>query len=93
MAEAWIIENRTASYREAAELFGLSHNQIRARIANRYGSLAQARLDPPMARDPRRILGPVRRCICCGVSANIDRGARICDPCTRKNAKLHDGGV
>lgn len=95
-AEAWIIETPDATYRDAAATFGVTHNAIRARISNKYGSLAEARLLVDagiLPRDPRRVLKAIRRCMRCGVSGNIDQGHRMCNGCKKEIAKLHDGGV
>ena len=95
-AEAWIITTPDATYAEAARLHGVTHNSLRARISNKYGSLAAARLmrDAGVLKpDAGRVLRPVRRCMRCGVSSNMDRNQRICDKCTAQIAKLHDGGV
>lgn len=95
-AEAWIIESPNATYRDAAATFGVTHNAIRARVSNKYGSLAEARLlrdAGEIQRDPRRVLKPIRRCIRCGVSSNIEQGLRMCACCRKEVGKLHDGGV
>jgi len=95
-AEAWIIATPDATYAEAARMHGGTPNSLRARISNKYGSLAAARLmrDAGVLKpDAGRVLRPVRRCMRCGVSANIDRNQRICDKCTAQIAKLHDGSV
>lgn len=95
MAEAWIIQNPTATYRDAAMLFGLTHNNVRARISNKYGSLAEARLAGPelVGRDPRRVMKAVRRCMRCGTSSSIEPGRRMCVCCAKEVAMIHDGGV
>lgn len=95
MAEQWIIENTAATYRDAAMMFGLTHNNVRARIANKYGSLAEARQRGPelVGRDPRRVMKAVRRCMRCGISANIEQGRRMCDCCSKEVARIHDGTV
>lgn len=90
-AEAWIIATRDATYREAAANFGVTHNSIRARIANKYGSLAEARNQP--ARDPRRRLIPILRCMRCQKTANIEPGFRMCACCRKEVARIHEGGV
>ena len=90
-AERWIIQTKNATYRQAAKLFGLSHNSIRARIEHKYGSLASARRWPMV--DAGRVLKPVRRCICCGVSSAMDQNQRICNNCKSKNERIHDGWV
>lgn len=90
-AELWIIQTKDATYRQAAKLFGLSHNSIRARIEHKYGSLASARRWPMV--DTGRVLKPVRRCICCGVSSAMDQNQRICNNCKSKNERIHDGWV
>lgn len=95
-AEAWIIATTAATYAQAAARFGLTHNAIRARISNKYGSLAMARLMREAAilkPDAGRVLQPVRRCMCCRKSGNMDRNQRICDSCKSQSAKLHDGRV
>lgn len=92
-AEAWIIATRDATYREAAANFGVTHNAIRARIANKYGSLAEARNEPERYRDARRRLIPVLRCIRCRETANIEQGLRMCACCRKEVAKIHEGGV
>ena len=95
-AEAWIIENYGARYADAAERWGVTQNAIRSRIANKYGSLSAARLmrDAMILKPDRgRTMRPVRRCICCGISAGMDRNQRICDTCQTKNARVHDGRV
>lgn len=95
-AEAWIIANATATYAQAARVHGVTSNSLRSRISNKYGSLAAARLmrDAGVLKPDRgRILGPVRRCMRCRVSANMDRSQRICDKCTAEIGKLHDGWV
>lgn len=93
LAEAWVIENITATYRDAACMFNVSHNQIRARIVNKYGSLGEARNIPPAPREPGRIIRAVRRCLRCGVSSNIEPGLRMCPCCRKEVAKIHEGGV
>ena len=90
-AERWIIQTKDATYRQAAKLFGLSHNSIRARIEHKYGSLTYARRG--MMFKKVRVLKPVRRCICCGVSSAMDRNQRICNNCKSKNEGIHDGWV
>ncbi|MTH65060.1 hypothetical protein [Paracoccus shanxieyensis] len=95
-AEAWIIATPEATYASTAEAFGLGPQSIRARILNRYGSLAAARLahaNGEAAVYQKRILGPVRRCIRCGKSSVIDQGRRMCDPCGADVARIHDGAV
>ncbi|MEF9602731.1 hypothetical protein O4J55_10395 [Paracoccus sp. PXZ] len=95
-AEAWIIATPDATYAEAARMHGVTHNSLRARISNKYGSLAAARLmrDAGVLKpDAGRVLRPVRRCMRCGVSANIDHGLRMCSACRKEVAQLHDGGV
>lgn len=95
-AEAWIISEPSATYADAAQMFGVTHNSLRARISNKYGSLAAARLmrDAGAIRpDAGRVLRAVRRCMRCGVSANMDRNQRRCDKCSAEVAKLHDGRV
>ena len=99
-AEAWIIATPEATYASTAEAFGLGPQSIRARILNRYGSLAAARLahaNGEAAVYQKRILGPVRqqlrRCIVCGMPSVMDRNQRICDSCKAVNSKLHDGAV
>lgn len=95
MAEAWIIQNPTATYRDAAMLFGLTHNNVRARISNKYGSLTEARLTGPslVNRDPKRAMKAIRRCLRCGTSASIEQGRRMCVCCAKEVAGLHDGSV
>lgn len=95
MAEAWIIANPKASYRDAAMMFGITHNAIRSRIVNDHGSLSEARGGPvPGAdREPKRVVKAVRRCMRCRESANIEPGFRMCTCCRSAVAKLHDGGV
>ena len=90
-AERWIIRTKNATYRQAAQMFGLSHNSIRARIEHKYGSLTYARRGPSL--DTGRVLKPVRRCICCGISSAMDRNQYICNNCKSKNERLHDGWV
>ena len=90
-AESWIIQTKDATYRQAAQLFGLSRNSIRARIEHKYGSLAAARLGPMF--DAGSVLKPVRRCICCGISSAMDQNQRICNNCKLKNERIHDGWV
>ncbi len=95
-AEAWLIATPDATYAEAAREWNVTHNAIRARISNKYGSLGAARLmrDAGILKpDAGRILGAVRRCMRCGHSSNIDRGMRMCSACRKEVAKLHDGGV
>jgi hypothetical protein len=95
-AERFIIANPETTYGEAARAFGITHNAIRARISNKYGSLAEARLlvDAGIVpRDPRRVLKAIRRCMRCKQSSNIDQGQRMCNGCKKEIAKLHDGGV
>ena len=90
-AESWIIQTKDATYRQAAQMFGLSHNSIRARIEHKYGSLTYARRGPSL--DTGRVLKPVRRCICCGISSAMDQNQRICNNCKSKNERIHDGSV
>lgn len=94
-AEAWIIENPTATYRDAALLHGVTINNIRARIANKYGSLPAARIEGPTLanRDSRRVLKAVRRCFRCGRSSSIEVGRRMCNCCALEVEGIHDGGV
>ena len=95
-AEAFLISTPEATYADAARAFGVTHNAIRARISNKYGSLASARLmrDAGVLRvDPRRVLRPGRRCMTCGVSSNIEHGLRRCKKCRDEAAKIHEGGV
>lgn len=95
MAEAWIITNPTATYRDAAMMHGVTHNAIRARIANKYGSLSEARggLVPGAEREPGRVIKAVRRCMRCGVSSSIEPGLRMCACCRKEVARIHEGGV
>ena len=90
-AERWIIQTKDATYRQAAKLFGLSHNSIRARIEHKYGSLTYARRG--MMFEKVRVLKPVRRCICCGISSAMVQYQRICNNCKSKNERIHDGWV
>lgn len=90
-AEAFIIQTPDATYRTAAQGFGLSVNTLRARIENKYGSLSMAR--SAGYDQPGRILGAVRRCIRCRVSSAMDRGQHICNHCRKEIASIHDGAV
>lgn len=87
-AEAWIIAETEASFSDAAERFGITRYAIRARIINRYGTLADARRG-----GRRRFLVPVRRCLCCSESFASRDDKRICPKCTKRNAGVHDGGA
>lgn len=95
-AERFIIANPETTYGEAARAFGITHNAIRARISNKYGSLAEARLlvDAGIVpRDPRRVLKPIRRCMRCKHSGNIDGEFRMCQKCRKEVGKIYDGSV
>lgn len=95
-AEAWIIATRDATYREAAANFGVSMNSIRARISNKYGSLSGARLMGRalvLKQEDGRMLRPIRRCMTCGKSSNIEVGHRRCQSCKKEAERIHDGIV
>ena len=87
-AEAWLIGHLGKTYRDAADRFSVPVDALRARINNRYGSLAGART----GSSPKRVLRAVRRCICCGQSF-ASNAKRVCPGCTRRNEAIHDGGV
>jgi|GEM_PF-2866462 len=83
-AEAWLISTPDGTYPEASRRFGVTRNSLKARIENKYGSVAAARLmrDAGILKpDAGRILGPVRRCSRCGVSVRMDRNQRMCREC------------
>lgn len=86
-AEAHLIQNSVAMH-EAARQFGVSLNSLRSRIESRYGSLREARdqgYRPPAAPATR----PCLRCR----SKAVELPRRMCDPCNRAVAALHDGHV
>ena len=89
-AEAYLIANPGVTIPLAAQVFGLTVNSIRSRIAHKYGSLAEARQSGPV---PQRVRKPVRRCMCCRHSAAMQPQQRICDKCKRRNAEIHEGRV
>lgn len=87
-AEVWLIGHVGKTYRQAADHFGIPVDALRARINNRYGSLAGARTGDGHKRE----VVPMRRCLCCRESF-ASKANRICPTCTRRNDTVHVGSV
>lgn len=88
-AVLWLIRSPGASYRRASELHpGVTVDQLRSRINNRYGSLSAAQDSRGAHRPPAKWNRPCMRC------RNTDkrpRGQYLCNRCN--SADLHDGRV
>lgn len=75
---AWIIENRQASYAQAAQKFGVKANSIRSRVEHRYGTLAEARGGEVVVEPKATITRP---CLVCREECEFERFQHICPDC------------
>lgn len=87
-AVAFIIANPHTTYPQVALQFGVSVNQLRARVNYRHGSLEAART----AGDHRVRLWD-RPCISCGDTDPRPHGIFRCEKCRAKAASIHEGVV
>ena len=87
-AVEFIIKDATVTYPAAAERYGVTVNEIRARINYRWGSLRDARdLEGAYpAGQPAFMARWCRPCICCGSTELRPRGRYLCNSCTIEDA-------
>jgi hypothetical protein len=77
-AVRWAIRNPDMTYVQVAALFGVTANNIRARIEYRYGSRELATHyafedEPPNTAD--------KRCLVCWKPDTVEQGTYICQTC------------
>lgn len=92
-AVRYIIHHPKATYASVGRKFNLPVSAIRARIENRFGTLAYARTCNGVAL-PGTLRGKKKRkCMICHREQVMDQNHRICDPCKRSLYAKHDGYV
>lgn len=91
LALQWLIHTPDATYRSAAQRFGVKANTIRGRIQHRFGTLAEARElnGVPDAAAPK----VKRNCMICKTPTFLDPAHRLCETCRRRVNSLHEGSV
>lgn len=78
MAVLYLQLDRSASYRDAAQLFRVGVHQLRARVNYRYGSLELLRDEESTLARPRLVS---RKCMCCGNLVMLEPERRMCATC------------
>ena len=82
----YLVSHHGVTYRQAAARFGVSVNELRARINYRHGSLAGARLHKDF-----RQKNWTRPCIICASVEPRPVGQYRCDTCRGEGEKIYDG--
>lgn len=92
-AVSHILAHNNSTYRQVAAMYGVTIHQIRARINNRYQSLARGRVIERQKLSDNMRSKWNRPCMVCKQPKERDFGQYICDTCKAEKSRQHDGVV